>query len=178
VAFITLCGCSKKDDKRSDWSTNPPPPETIAATNKVRKEHGVRQIKENWTFYGREFGWEKWKYETGQICKTVQYDRDYEEIRAESDSYRSGHTFPSTEHDGSTCVEVLVISYYYGARRFAIAVVTGNKEIESMVDGLEDMMKFPTRYGSYVGYGRMGKTNEETLKVADKILNMWGLERL
>lgn len=161
-----------------DWSTDPPPPESIAATNKIRKERGVRQIKETWTFYGRRSGKETWKDETGWGCKNVHYDKDYDEIRAESDYYYSGRTFPGWERDGHMIRERLYISYFYGAGRFAITVTTDNKEIESMVEGLGDMMKFPTKYGSYVGYGEMGKTNKETLEVADKILKMWGLERL
>jgi hypothetical protein len=48
-----------------------------------------------------------------------------------------------------------------------------------MVDGLKNRMKYPSPYdGSYLNYGRMDKTNDETLEVADKILKMWGLERL
>ena len=173
VVFAGLFGC-----ERSDWSTDPPPPESIAATNEVRIEHGVRTIKKNWTFYARQFGEEKWHNAKGQLCKQVYYDRLYHDIHAESDYYYSGRTFRSLDPDGGTVQEMAQISYVYVAKRFAIAVITDNKEIRSMVDGLGEMLKYPTIYGSYVGYGYMGRTNEETLNVADKILKMWGLERL
>lgn len=171
VVFLWLFGCE-------DWSTDPPPPESIATTNKIRRERGVREIKETWTFYGRESGAEIWKEHPERICKTVQYDRSYDEIWIEHDDYYSGRTFISIDPDGGTLRETLFINYFYGPDRFSINVLTDNKQIESMVDGLKEWMKYPSPYDGYLTYGRMGKTNEETLEVADKILKMWGLERL
>lgn len=162
----------------NDWSTDPPPPESIAATNEIRRERGVREIKETWTFYGREFGAEKWKDHPEQICKTVQHDKSYHEIWIEYDDYYSGRTFTEPYPDWGTSRETLSINYFYGPDRFSINVRTDNKEIESMVDGLKEQMRYPNLDGDYLGYGNMGKTNEETLEVADKILKMWGLERL
>jgi len=174
--FITAClvfgGCRK-----SDWSTDPPPPESIATTNKIRRERGVREIREAWTFYGRESGSEIWKDQPERICKKVHYDRSYDEIWIEHDYYYSGRTFLSP--DGGTLREQLLIGYFYGPDRFSTYIITDNKQIESMVDGLKEWMKYPSPYdGGYLTYGRMGKTNEETLEVADRILKMWGLERL
>ncbi len=161
-----------------DWSTNPPSAENIAATNKIRRERGVREIKDGWTFYGRRSGKEEWKDETGWGCKNVHYDRCYKEIRSECDYYYSGRTFTRWNRDRPVFREQLLITYTYGADRFALMITTDNKEIESMVDGLEERMQFQTLSGEYVGFGNMGETNEETLEVAEKILKMWGIERL
>lgn len=177
IALLATAGCRRH--RESDWSTNPPSASSIRATNKVRQEHGVRQIKKTWIFYGREFRAEKWKDEKGQRCKVVCYNDDrYHEIQYEGDYYFSGARFPSHDPDGGISREFLSISYFYAAKRFAIAVVTDNKEIESMVKQLTDAITYPTKYGSYGGYGAMGKTNEETLRIAEKILQMWGQSRL
>ncbi|MHC4633207.1 MAG: hypothetical protein ACYS9C_18330 [Planctomycetota bacterium] len=171
VVFMWLFGCEAED-----WSTDPPPTENIVATNKIRKERGVREIKDSWTFYIRRSGKEVWKDKTRWICKNVHYDRYYQEIRYEADYYYSGRTFLSP--DGVTTREKLLIGYFYGPDRFYTYIITDNKQIESMVGGLKEWMKYPSPDGDYLTYGRMGKTNEETLEVADKILKMWGLERL
>ena len=179
MTSITFCGCSEKEEgRRSEWSTEAPPPKSIVATNKIRQEHGVRQIKENWTFSYREFGAENWKDGQGRSCKRVYYDRNYKRILYETDKYVTGATFPSRDPDGGTSHEKLDITYYYAAKRFVISVTTNNKEIQSLFNQLKDRIKYPTRDGGYLSSGQMGQTNEETLKVADKILKMWGLERL
>ncbi|MHC4676127.1 MAG: hypothetical protein ACYTBZ_26855 [Planctomycetota bacterium] len=163
---------------KDDWSTDPPAPESIAETNEIRRERGVREIKEDWTFYGRHFGAEIWKEPSGRSCKNVQHDKSYHEIWIEYDHYYSGRTFLSYPDRELTLRETLFIHYFYGPDRFSINVRTDNKQIESMVDGLKEGMRYPNPDGEYLGYGRMGKTNEETLEVAEKILKMWGIERL
>ena len=161
---------------KDDWSTDPPPPESIAATNEIRRERGVREIKEDWTFYGRHFGAEIWKEPSGWSCKTVQHDKSYHAIWIEFDDYYSGRTF-LTGPDKVNFRETLSINYFYGPNRFSISVITGNKEIDSMVDGLKERMRYPNPDGDYLIYGRMDETNEEILEVAEKILKIWGLER-
>jgi len=162
---------------KDDWSTDPPPPEKIEETNKIRRERGVREIKEDWTFYGRHFGAEIWKDPSGWSCKKVQHDKSYHEIWIEYDDYYSGRTF-LTFPDKVSFREQLSINYLYGPDRFCISVITDNKEIESMVDSLKEWTKYTNPDGDYLICGRMDKTNEETLEVAEKILKMWGLERL
>ncbi|MHC4656015.1 MAG: hypothetical protein ACYTDW_21635 [Planctomycetota bacterium] len=179
VNCITFSGCSDKEEgRRSEWSTEPPPPKSVVATNKIRIEHGLRQVKENWSFNYHEFGAENWKDSQGRPCKRVYYDRNYKRILYETDKYFSGAAFPSRDPDGGTSYENLQITYYYAAKRFVISVTTNNKKIESMFNQLKDRIKYPTRDGGYLSTGQMGQTNDETLEIADEILKTWGLERL
>ena len=174
---IFLYGCPD-DTRTSDWSTDPPPDEVIAKTNEIRKKLGVRQIQDDWTFYGRQFGEEKWKDANGDGCKVVVYNENYEDILREYDTYRSGRTFQSLDPDGGIGPEFLAITYDYQQKRFAISAVTDNWEIKSMIEDLEKGLP-DLRKGKDGGYdGLMGKTNEETLEVVDKIFKMWGLKRL
>jgi hypothetical protein len=173
----------------------PPTAAKIAESNKVRREYGIRQIKHDWIFYGREFGVEKWK-DGKFLCKTVCCDdRDrrpiaksdnvegkeqgysYETILYETDCYYTGRTYPTRDPDGGSDSEVLTVTYDYGQRRFCIAYVTDNEEIEAKIKGLEGMLTRPERYGPCV-FGYMGRTDAETLEVADRILEMWGMSRL
>jgi hypothetical protein len=176
LIFIISClvfgGCRK-----SDWSTDPPPAEKIVVTNKVRSELGVRQIKGNWTFYGREFGTEKWKYETGSACKDVMYDRNYETILCEADYYYSGCLVSHPDPDADLVREMLQIVYDYRIKRFGIIVTTDNEDIKSMEDKLSDTTPDSSHFNVAIP-GFMGRTNKEALEVADKILKIWGLERL
>jgi len=170
MACIAFCGCSDKEDVRtSDWSTNPPPAQKITETNKIREEYGIRQIKETWTFYGREFAAEKWKDERGYQCKRVHYDENRQTILYEQDCYYTGHTYPSPDVDAGTTWEFLSIVFDYTHKRFSTIPTTDNKEVISLLDPLEDRV---------TKFGYIGKTNEETLEIAEKILKMWGLKRL
>ena len=181
LAILTFCGCSKEDEEKiilRDWSTEPPSAEIIANTNKIRKEHGVRLIKDDWTFYGRDSGKEIWYDKNDNSCKNVYWNRSYQYIRRETDKYNTGVTFPSPDFDGGTMWEKLNITYHYGPKCFTLGVITNNKEIENMVSELKSRIRYPDKYGSYTNWGSMGKTNKETLEVADRILKMWGLERL
>lgn len=170
IIFMWLFGCSRR---KSDWSSDPPPAEKIAATNEVRKKLGIRQIKEHWTFYGREFGAEDWK-DGNSPCKRVQHDKSYETILWEQDYYYTGRQFRSLDGETSSVAEYLAVSYDYRTKRFDFATVTDNEEIMDMEMALHETTL------EAVGeiHGFMGRTNDETLKVADKILKMWGLERL
>lgn len=170
AACMAFSGCSRR---KSDWSTDPPPAEKIAATNEVRKKLGIRQIKKHWTFYGREFGAEKWK-DGNSSCKVVMYDKSYETILWEQDSYYTGRQFRSLDGETSSVAEFLTVSYDYRTKRFGFASVTDNMEIMDMEMALHETTL--EAVGEILGF--MGRTNDETLKVADKILKMWGLERL
>ena len=158
---------------KSDWTTDPPPAEKIAATNEVRKKLGIRQIKEHWTFYGREFGAEILK-DGKSPCKVVQHDKSYETILSEQDSYYTGRQFRSLDGETSSVAEYLAVFYDYRKKRFGLAVVTDNEEIMDMEQALYET----TLVAVGEIHGFIGRTNDETLKVADKILKMWGLERL
>ncbi|NIP26597.1 MAG: hypothetical protein GWN67_17215 [Phycisphaerae bacterium] len=170
AACMAFSGCSRR---KSDWSTDPPPAEKIAATNEVRKKLGIRQIKEHWTFYGRQFGAENWK-DGNFPCKVVLYDKSYETILLEQDSYYTGRRFRSLDRETNSLAEYLAVFYDYRKKRFGLAVVTDNEEIMDMERALYETTL------EAVGeiHGFFGRTNDETLKVADKILKKWGLERL
>ncbi|MBA7700216.1 hypothetical protein ES703_108925 [subsurface metagenome] len=163
--FLVSLGCSEKEY----WSTDPPSDEKITETNKIREKYGIRQIKKNWSFNYREFGAEHWKDERGFPCKSVRYGKNSEQILSEHDFYRTGRTYPSLDPDGGNSFEKLTIAYDYIRGRFAIAPTTDNKNIIHMMDPLREHV---------IEFGYTGKTNEEALEVADKILKMWGLERL
>ena len=165
-ACIIFSGCSD-----SDWSTDPPSPEKIAATNKVREQLGIRQIKDNWTFYGRSYASESWKDNRKEPCKNVQHDKKYEKILWEQDIYYTGRSFLSPDRDSGPESEFLVLYYDFRIKRFNLAVVTDNRDIMA----LEETLHETTPRG---GLGYMGRTDDETLEVADKILKMWNMERL
>ncbi|MHC4153822.1 MAG: hypothetical protein ACYST6_02685 [Planctomycetota bacterium] len=196
IMVLTLFACSKKERGRvSDWSTEPPTADKIEETNKVRDKYGIRRIKGSWTFYGREFGVEKWK--DGKFtCKTVCCDDkdrrprvknrateessrgySYETILYETDYYYTGRTYLGHDSDAGPSSEVLTVTYDYSQKRFGLLVVTDNKQIEALVKSLKDMLTRPERYGPVV-LGYMARTNAETLLVADRILEIWGLRRL
>lgn len=157
---------------KSDWSTDPPSPEKIAASNKIRKELGIREIKHSWSFYGREFGGEKWK-DGKLLCKTVRYDDGYKTIQWETDEYYSGRRYQHSDPDSNSLVaEELNVCYDYRTERFSIVVSTDNEQFKDWEYELCETT--PDNCSS----GFMGRTDEDTLAVVDKILKAWGLERL
>ncbi|MHC4500732.1 MAG: hypothetical protein ACYS21_16670 [Planctomycetota bacterium] len=165
---------------RTDFSRNSPSADIIDSTNRIRREHGVREIKEEWSFYGREFGKEVWKDTKGNPCKTIVFTNDsYEVIWYEQDSYWTGRTFPSTDPDAGDNHERLILTHHYGASLFTVYAATDNKEIKSLVENLKLTYLYPNIYGAYQGgAGARGESNAETLEVADTILTKWGLSRL
>jgi hypothetical protein len=141
----------------------------------IRKERSIPEIQRAWTFVRRCDDRETWK-ETGQHLKHVYFQFDC--IIMESDEYYSGRTFPSPDGETSAGAEFLVVHYFYGTERFAVDVVTGDESVEQMVEGLGGGMLFPGVFGGFVQVGYFGASNEETLVVINKIIHMWGLERL
>jgi len=180
LCSLVIFGCPKE----ADWSTDPPT--NIAQTNQVRREIGIRMIKDNWTFYGRQFGEETWKdgkFHCKKVCYDdsfnkfagkrkppgqVRYSYNYEKILWESDHYYTGATYTHPDPDAGTSWEHLSILYDYGTKRFGVYYHGSNSELISLIEGLEHITKS----------GYMGKTNEDTLLVADKILEKLGLKRL
>jgi hypothetical protein len=174
-----LSGCS--DD--SDWSTGPPPADKIAQTNNIRRELGIREVQGDWAFYGRQFGVETWKqgqFQAKKVCyddtfeeataegkppTAYQYSYDYNNILWEQDYYYTGRTFPSTTPDEGKVWEFLSLLYDYRTKRFGLDIITNDNQILAICSsrGLDS--------GS-------GQTNEQTLEVADRILQLWGQDRL
>jgi hypothetical protein len=180
VLITFTCGCSE-EEPYVDWKA--PTQESISETNKIRKERGIRQIKDSWTYDGLWLvGGENglvWNDQAGDLCKTVCLDTRYVELRSETDYYFSGASFSDPDGDGDReYKEHLEIRYYYGARRFALSISTENKELDAMVEELPEDIRFPTRLGGFCVHAKMGATNSETLEIADRILAKWGKKRL
>jgi len=149
MIIISIGGCSKSDD---GWSQkNPPTKEEIEESNLKRKELGIRQIKDTWTFVRRGYQKIQWEDEKDGSSKQVEYDSDYSNIIWERDDYYSGRTYPCGDPDSPdlNVPEVLVIEYDYAKKEFSIHLVN------------ED-----------------GLTILATLEQADEILDKWGVKRL
>ena len=186
IAVVMLCRCSKKK-----WyeSTEPPSAEKIVQTNKIRKELGLREIKDDWTFKERKSNkeWvkqrqklnerlglreikddddlvlkitESWKDNMGRKCKSVIYDK-YGEISTEINFYYSGRSFYSPDND-SPLKECLVLTYHYHEGNYMVLVISNDEKILSLVEEWRN-----TEQG-----------NEENLRFTEKILKEWGLQRL
>ncbi len=168
MAVATPYGCSRKERNES---TEPPSEERIAQTNKVRKELGIREIKDDWIFEERESGAERWKDNGGYRLKSVKYDDEYEEILWEIDYYYSGRSFQNPAVADGTSKESLAFHYNYRKRDFMVFVVSDDEKILSLVEGWYDFI-------SKAEWGNARQRNEETIRVAEKILKMWGLQRL
>lgn len=159
LCFIAL-GCKDKDD----FSTTPPT--DTKQTNQVREKIGIRRIKDNWTFYGRQFSTEKWSNNSKNLCKIVMRAQDGNEVLWEEDYYYSGATYVDP-NNGGTVWEFLTIHYDYCAERFYIGYTGINPAIMSLLKKLEN-----------TSHGLMGETNESTIFAADSVLEKWGLKRL
>ena len=173
-----LCvGCRERD---SDFSTDPPGQAEISETNAIRKKLGIREIKSTWDFYGREFGVERWTTKNGLTTKTVRYDdKEYMNIIAEEDHYYSGRMIPCPDGEGGPVDEKLNVVYHYPCGHVTFYVRTDIETIQEQEDkvSLEIYPNLP-ECSKCRNSGFRAQTNEETLKVVDKILEMWGLDRL
>ena len=151
----------------------PPPQEEVERTNRIRAKIGIRQIKSDWVGKRRKDGAERWKDSKGRNCKGVGFDEKYEKIIAESDTYYTGRAFPCLDPDGGISEERLIISYSYGPKLFTLMISTEDPFF------LDKWLKpwDVTSTTEYCAGGHYGKSNEETLKIADEILDMWGLKR-
>lgn len=201
VAFVVLaCGCREE----GDWSTDPPPPKKIAQTNELRRQHGVRQIKDDWVFCIRRAGEEVWK-DGKHACKKICYDDhstehgssaspeysyNYDRMLWEQDHYYTGRTFPSFDTDAGPSSENLAVYYDYRTGRFTVHVTTDDQQVLALAntrvsDGGMGVTNQGTsraiqaqlvRVNEFYGLGEA--TNEQALEFADKVLKMWGKSRL
>lgn len=163
---LAVLGCSRRGGKGSDFSTVPP--KDVQETNAVRKKLGIRLIKPAWTFYGRRSGAEDWADGKVGLCKRVQRAQGASKILWEQDYYYTGATYvPPADPQAGSVHEVLTISYHYGTKRFHVGYGGPDPRINAWMPALDDSE-----------FGHMGKTNEETLSVADKALSQLGLQRL
>jgi len=140
-------------------------PSDVDATNKVRARYGIRLIKPDWQFYRREFGAEDWKDRQGHGCKRVQRDEDSRRIVWEEDYYATGASFVTV--NGVRAWEQLTIHFDYGEQKFYIGYIG----VDATVKAVEKSLNLKDK-------GYAGKSNTDTLKVADTILKKWGKARL
>ncbi len=135
VAFIVYVFVEfSKTPGEPPFDNTPPPTETIEKNNLIRKELGIRQTKDSWTFYGREkrFKEESWTDSKGE-CKKVKYDNQFKKIIWEYDMYYSGVTFTSPTPDEGTIWEFLCVCYNYNDKCFYISYSGLNKINELLV---------------------------------------------
>jgi hypothetical protein len=156
-SFLLCQGCAKRTPYKKQ------PVSDVAKGNEVRRNLGIREIKEDWEFYLHQFGEETWKC-GGCECKKVAYNEELNKILWEQDYYYTGVTW--TDMDG-TNREVVQITYDYTDGLFSV-VYNGQ---QSKLKAVQNMLT-PT----YSGF--KAETNEETLRVADEMLTALGKSRL
>ena len=162
------CGCSPS----GGFSTVPP--NDNQQTNATRARAGIRPIKKEWTFYGREFLAENWKDGTN-LCKMVQRDRSGALV-FEEDYYYSGATFLNSK--GDTDWEFLSTHYEYGSNRVSLGYVGTNAAISALFKNLTLTPIGLKDQSGQQASAHTGTNNQETLDVADKALAIWGKTRL
>ncbi|MBE0535684.1 MAG: hypothetical protein IH624_08435 [Phycisphaerae bacterium] len=150
-------GCVKEPPYKKE------PVSDVAKTNEVRKELGIREVKDDWEFCGHRFGEDTWKYGAFE-CKKVKLNEELDRILWEQDYYYTGVTW--TDIDG-TNREFLAITYDYNEGVFFV-VYNGQ---QAKLDALQNRLA-----STY--YGFMAETNEETLRIADEMLAAIGKSRL
>ncbi len=178
ILFLLCSFCGGCRD--SDFSTDPPAGETIRATNVIRQKLGVREIKDTWSFYGRRSDAEDWLLEgaNAKPAKRVQYDKEYKNILWEQDYYYSGRMIPSIDGEGGPTEEMLTVTYSYACEHFTFVAKTDNPAVQSLEDHICWNVQPSLPKCACQKSGFRAQTNEETLKVVDKILEIWGIDRL
>jgi hypothetical protein len=168
IAWLTFgVGCSRS----GGFSTVPP--KDTPQTNQARAQIGIRQIKTNWSFYGREFQAEKWKDSTN-LCKVVQRNKTGA-LLWEEDYYYSGISFDTPKGIQWECFSV---HYDYTTKRASLDYVGTNAAISTIIRDLK-----LTPFGSKDQVGQrtqssVGSDDKETFAVADKVLAIWNRSRL
>ena len=146
------------------------PVSDVEKTNVVRREFGIREVKQDWEFYLHQFNTDTWKsgdYE----CKTVTlHNEKLDEILWEADIYHTGVTW--TDYDG-TGWEYMTIVYNYSDKTFYLNIVSQRPAVNVLIEGLECVT-----WGKPGQAGHKAESNEKTLEIADKILSALGLTRL
>ena len=165
---LLLVGCSQP-------AMDTTPPTNIAASNAIRKKIGIRQIQNAWKFYGREFDCEKWQAGK-QLVKIVQRSgpEKHASLFWEQDYYYG--TGSLSDPDGVKMQEQVVVTYDYDQARFFVAYTGENKQALNIINNI---VVYDPKPGDVVSeMGHAGKSNTETLKVADELTKLIGQNRL
>ncbi len=168
VCISFACGCSPS----GGFSTVPP--KDNLQTNATRTKAGIRAIKKEWAFYGREFMAEKWKDGTN-LCKMVQRDKSGA-LLFEEDYYYSGATFLNAK--GDTEWEFLSTHYEYSSNRFSLSYVGTNAAISALFKNFTLTPIGSKDQSGWQASAHAGTNDQQTLDVSDKVLAMWGRTRL
>ena len=160
---VSFQGCMKRQPYLEH------PVSDVEKTNVVRKELGIREIKDDWEFYTHQFNTDIWKL-NDSICKTVALSDDSVKILWEEDIYCSGRTW--TDYHGKQS-EYMGLIYHYSDKAFYIYYTGNNPDLKALIDKLEGV-----NWGIPGHYGYKAETNEKTMETADKILSTLGLKRL
>jgi hypothetical protein len=168
VAWVVLgSGCSPS----GGFSTVPP--NDTPQANQARIQIGIRQIKSDWTFYGREFEAEKWKDGTN-LCKMVQRDGTGA-LLWEQDYYCSGLSYATPK---GTDWEFLAVNYDYATKQASLDYVGTNAALAAMVQTLPLAPFGPKDQLGQRTKSHVGNSNQEAFAVADKVLATWNKTRL
>jgi hypothetical protein len=168
--LVCICfgwGCSRS----GNFSTVPP--KDIEQTNEARAKIGIRAIKGEWTFYGREFQADKWKDGTN-LCKMVQRDR-IGALLWEQDYYYSGASYPTAK---GTQWEFLSVNYDYSAKQASLDYAGTNAAIATLFQNLALAPFGPKDPSGHHTQSHVSRNDHDTLAVADKVLAMWSRTRL
>jgi hypothetical protein len=149
------------------------PPRDTEQTNEIRSKIGIRPIKKQWVFYGREFQADKWKDGTN-LCKMVQRDRSGA-LLWEQDYYYSGASFPTTK---GTEWEFLSVNYDYIAKQASLDYVGTNVAIAILFRNLTLAPFGPRDQSGQHTQSHVGSNDHETFAVADEVLATWSKPRL
>jgi hypothetical protein len=160
-------GCSRS----GGFSTVPP--KDTPQTNQARAQIGIRQIKTNWSFYGREFQAEKWKDGTN-LCKVVQRSKTGA-LLWEQDYYYSGVSFDTPE---GIQWEFFSVNYDYATKQASVDYVGTNAAIATLVQDLKLAPFGPKDQVGQHTQSHVGSNDQETFAVADKVLAIWNRMRL
>jgi hypothetical protein len=158
VAAQLLCGCSRPPG--GGWSTVSP--NDTAKTNAVRETLKLRLIQPSWSFYGREFGTEKWSH-NGRHTKIVH--RPGHSIEWEQDYYYSGAKYIDP-FSGNTDEERVIVSYDYDQKQFYVRYIGQNSAHRAICER-----------GFVHGKYGMTASVEVVFAAADQILETWGQSR-
>jgi predicted nucleic acid-binding protein len=112
---------------RSDFDSTPPPADDVLRDNAIRMKVGVRPVGPTWCYYGKEFGFEKWKVDCEKPLGKCVTRTEKGDLKCDTDIYYSGHQYRAAD-DGSLADESMSVVYDYRDNS-ARAVYCGTNEV-------------------------------------------------
>ena len=149
------------------------PPSDTPSANKARVQIGIRPIQTNWIFCGSEFRVERWTDGT-DLCKYVQRGKTGT-LMWEKDCYSSGVTYTTSN---GTQFEGLSVNYDYGTKQVSLDYLSTNAAIAALFQNLTLAPFGPKDPLGGQKKSHVGRNDQETFAVADKVLGIWKRTRL